>query len=564
MRAVPETDAVSEGLTNVRGAFAFVGVFSCIVNLLMLTGPLFMLQIYDRVLTSQSVPTLVVLLGLVIGLFAMMGLFDFLRQRILTRAAHAMDVGIAPVTYNTWLQRSIGDHDPGYRPAQDLATIRGFMSSPTVLAWFDLPWFPIYLAVVFLLHVKLGLLALFGACVVVTLAIVNELVTAKPASRAAQSEMVEGRFADQSRAGADSLIAMGMVDNTRSRWIGQRNLALSQMQSATERSEAFTASSKAFRLLLQSAILALGAYLAIGQEITPGAIVAASIIAGRALAPIDQVIGGWRMAKRARMARNRLGNFLKQPAKAHKPVELPDPQGHLSVHGVVKHPPNARAPDSRPILENVTFSLGPGDGLGVIGPSASGKTTLARLLVGLWTPDVGSVRIDGATVEQFTHEKIGRHIGYLPQDATLMPGSVAQNIARFDPDAGDEEIVEAAKIAGVHEMILRIPDGYDTDADTALTPLTGGQRQRIALARAVFRKPRLVVLDEPNSNLDADGDAALAAAIRTLRDSGSVVIVMAHRPSAIAAVDKVLVLSEGRAVEFGDKADVLRKATRVA
>ena len=440
------------------------------------------------------------------------------------------------------------------------------MASPTILALYDLPWFPIYLAVIFIIHLYLGLLASAGAAVVIVLAVANEWLTRRSVGAAAQADIAENRFADQTQQGADSVLAMGMLGNAAAAWRRLRDQALVLGQTGAERSEFFTTGSKAFRLLLQSAILGLGAYLAIYQEISAGMVVAASIIAGRALAPIDQTIGGWRNIKRARLARKRLADYLERDSEsAEGDVKLPDPQGHLAVRNVVKYAPS-RSPASEPlpILAGIDFDLGPGDGLGVIGPSASGKTTLAKLLVGLWLPDQGSVRIDGATFEQWDQDEIGRHIGYLPQEVRLMSGAIAQNIARFDPDARHEDIVAAAKMADVHQMILRFPEGYATNVDSAISPLTGGQKQRIALARAVYRRPVLVVLDEPNSNLDAEGDMALAKAISELREAGSVVVVMAHRPGAIAAVDKVLMLKDGRMVEFGDKADVLKKVTRAA
>ncbi len=378
--------------------------------------------------------------------------------------------------------------------------------------------------------------------------------------------MVESRFAEQAQKNADSVLAMGMVENTSGAWRQLRDRSLAVQQTGGEISEVFTAASKAFRLLLQSAILALGAYLAIAQEITPGMIVAASILAGRALAPIDQVIGGWRIIRRARLSRRRLAEYLDRDATPAPPsVRLPDPKGNLQVANVVKRAPGADAGRNLPpILSGINFSLAPGEGLGVIGPSASGKTTLARLLVGLWMPDQGAIRLDGATFEHWEPDTIGRFIGYLPQQVTLMSGSIAQNIARFEPDAPNDEIVAAAKLAGCHDIILSLADGYGTNVEDQNSPLTGGQRQRIALARAVYRRPVLVVLDEPNSNLDAEGDDALAHAIASLRAAGSVVVVMAHRPSAIAAVDRILMLKKGRMHAFGDKEDVLRQVTRAA
>ncbi|GAA6210307.1 type I secretion system permease/ATPase [Hyphomicrobiales bacterium 4NK60-0047b] len=557
-------NVVKEQFGKVRGAFLIVGVFSCVVNLLMLTGPIFMLQVYDRVLASQSVPTLVALLVLAIGLYIMMGLFDFLRARVLSRASQWLDHQLSPLIYRSWMVRSLNGHAAGYKPVQDLTIIRGFLGSPTVLALFDLPWVPIYIFVVFLLHFQLGLLAVIGALVVIILAVLNEWFSARSMQVTAQADMVENQFIEGAERNVESILSMGMLKNTMRYWRGLRDTALANQQVGSERSEFFTAFSKAFRLLLQSAILGLGAYLAIQQEISPGMIVAASIIAGRALAPIDQTIGGWRMIKRSRMAYKRLSDYLGRDSDTiETPVRLPDPIGHVIVKNLVKYAPTPTPEAERKvILAGLDFELKPGDGLAVIGPSASGKSSLAKLLVGLWSPDQGSIRIDGATFEQWDLDELGQNIGYLPQQVDLISGTIAQNISRFAPEPDHANTIEAAKIADVHDMILSFPEGYSTRVDLAYSPLTGGQKQRIALARAIYNKPKLVVLDEPNSNLDAYGDTALAHAITALRQAGSVVVVMAHRPSAINAVDQVLMLNKGTMIEFGDKADVLKKVTR--
>lgn len=559
--------AVTEAVKGVRKGFIAAAALSGIVSILMLTGPLFMLQVYDRVLSSQSIPTLVTLLAFVIALYGMMALFDFLRARILSRISHWIDDRLARPVFENWIERQGGAQAPGYKPVTDLANIRGLLGSPAFIVLFDLPWFPVYLVVVFLLHFDLGLLATAGAVVVTIIAVANEWLTGRGTQRASVMEMAENRFSDETFRNADSIVAMGMVGSTGRYWRGLRAEALGAMQEVSEKAEFLTALSKAFRMFLQSAILALGAYLVIKQELSGGAIVASSILSGRALAPIDQFIGGWKQLKRSRLAYSRLKDFMArnaaQPSKAV--VELPPPVGNILFDNVTKCAPALGGRrENRPIVAGVSFALKPGDGLGVIGASASGKSSLARLLVGVWMPDQGAVRIDGATFDQWGGERIGPHIGYLPQSFDLISGSIAQNISRFDQNARHDDIVEAAKLAGVHEMILSLPDGYATAVDNGITPLTGGQRQRVALARAIFRKPRLIVLDEPNSNLDADGDAALSEAILKLREAGCVVVVMAHRPSAIAAVDKILMLKEGRCLEFGEKAEVLRKVTRVA
>jgi ATP-binding cassette, subfamily C, bacterial exporter for protease/lipase len=555
------------GLKAARFGYIAAMVMSLAINLLMLTGPLFMLQVYDRVLASRSIPTLIALLVLISVLYAGMAVFEFVRSRVLSRIAHGVDAKVSPELFQYWLQKSAGGTTPGYRPLTDLGALRSFLSSPYLVALYDLPWFPIYLGVVFILHPWLGLLAIAGALIVALLALMNEWMTGKTTGEASQMEIVENRFADEAQRNADTLLSMGMSRNAAANWTKQRRSALATAQAAGERAEVFQASSKVFRMFLQSAILALGSYLVIQQQMSAGSIVAASILSGKALSPIDQVIGGWKQIKRARLAKQRLNDYLAQPLPLNleAPVALPAPKGQLSLAQVSKYAPNARITgETKMILQGLNFSLQPGEGLGVVGPSAAGKTSLAKLLVGLWMPDQGHLRIDGATFQQWGREHIGSHIGYLPQSFEFIPGTIAENISRFEPDAKDDNIVAAALLAGVHEMILSFPQGYDTIVDAAISPLTGGQRQRIALARAVYKMPRLVVLDEPNSNLDADGDEALGRAIVALRNQGSVVIVMAHRPSAIAAVDKILMLRDGRMIDFGPKQDVINRVAQAA
>jgi PrtD family type I secretion system ABC transporter len=553
------------GLKAARFGFVAALVLSLAINLLMLTGPLFMLQVYDRVLSSRSVPTLLALLALIALLYAGMAVFEFIRSRVLSRIAHGVDAKVAPELFQYWLQKSAAGSAPGYRPMTDLGALRSFLSSPSLVAIYDLPWFPIYLAVVFLLHPWLGYLSIGGAVIVAGIALLNERMTGRTAGEASHLEIIENRFSDEASRNADSLISMGMSHNAAVAWMRQRYRALATAQVAGERAEVFQASSKVFRMFLQSAMLGLGAYLVIHQEISAGSIVAASILSGKALGPIDQVISGWKQIQRARLARKRLNDYLAQPLPLvlQPPVVLPDPKGNLSLMQVSKYAPRASG-DPRFILQGITFALQPGDGLGVVGPSASGKSTLAKLLVGLWMPDQGQLRIDGATFQQWGRNNIGPHIGYLPQSFEFIPGTIAQNISRFEPEAKDDDIVAAAQLAGVHQMILSFPQGYATPVDSAVSPLTGGQRQRVALARAVYKSPRLVVLDEPNSNLDSEGDEALGNAIAALRQQGSVVIVMAHRPSALAAVDKILMLRDGRMTDFGSKQDVINRVAQAA
>jgi len=561
-------NAYIEALRGLRGTVVMVGVFSALINLLMLTGPVYMLQIYDRVLSSGSVATLLGLFAIVVILYGFLGLYEFLRKRLLSRAAIRLDSNVGDEAFRLGLRSgSVGARDqvdPGAQPVRDLEMMRGFMSGGAITGLFDLPWTPLFLALVFLIHPWLGVLTLIGAGVVAAAALLNQWLTRASIRQGMSLDGVERSFVEQTRGDAETLHALGMRDRLVARWRGLHDAALAAGQVGSDRSEGFAAFSKSFRLLLQSAILTMGAFLALRQEITPGMIIAASIIAGRALAPVDQVIGQWGAIGRAREAHRRLRDVFDQ-SPAEKPrIALPSPAGNLQVTALTKLVPAREGPGINPprILDRVGFALSAGDGLGVVGNSAAGKSTLARLLAGAWMPDAGHVRLDGATLDQWTPEALGRHIGYLPQSLQMLPGSVGENIARFDPKARDADIIAAARIAGVHEMILELPDGYATHMDRMTRPLSGGQIQRLGLARAVFGAPRLIVLDEPNSNLDANGDDALAQAIRSMRAQGSVVVVMAHRPSAITAVNKILLLHQGQVAKFGDKDEVLHSTPR--
>ena len=552
----------AQALTRLRRSFVGVGLFSAAVNILMLTGPIFMLQVYDRVLSSGSVATLQALYAIVVVLFVFLGIYDFLRTRLLSRAAYRLDQDVGPAAHDLWVRSALQETPTLARPLNDLAVVRGFLPGPAMLGLFDLPWIPLYLAVVFVIHVWLGWLALAGLGVVTVLALLNQWMTRKHHAQSMRMDGAESFFVDQNRRNAEAIVPLGMADRVTARWSAMHRDGLAVGQLGGDRSEGFVATSKSFRLLLQSSLLGLGGYLALQQEISPGMIVAASIIAGRALAPVDVVLGQWRNVVRVREAHARLHQVFDAAPEPRPVIDLPAPQGHMTVAAITKFVPGARAGERPPILDQVSFRLQPGDAVGVIGPSASGKSTLARILVGALRPDHGEVRLDGATLSQWSDAALGRHLGSLPQRLELIAGTIRDNIARFDPEADDAAVIDAARIAGVHEMILQLPDGYATALGHDSAPLSGGQLQRIGLARAVYGTPRYVILDEPNSNLDAAGDDALSQAILTLREQGSTVVVMAHRPSAIAAVNKVLVLHSGRVAEFGPKEDVLQKSVR--
>jgi len=516
-----------------RGAFLSSALFSCAINILMLTGPLFMLQVYDRILSSRSIPTLLALFGLVAGLYLFLGLFDFIRARVLSRVGFRLDVELAAIAKRSWIFSGLAKNQQSRRPLNELSVIRQFVGSNGLPSLFDLPWIPVYLAIVYLLHSWLGMLATVGAIIVIAATILGEIITRRPVSDGAGWDVRDQNFSESSNRNAEAIVSMGMIANVTRHWEGLRHRSLKAAQVAGGYSEFISALTKSTRLLIQSSILALGAYLAVYQEITPGVMIAASILAGRALAPVDAAVGNWKHFVRARQAFRQLKELLTTNVTDNPPLDLPAPVGRLSVTGLAKLADGSKAGNPRPILSGIKFNLEPGDGLGVIGPSASGKSTLARLLVGLGRAEKGEVRFDGAGFDQWDRDEIGKYIGYLPQSVELLPGTVSQNIARFAEDAKDEDVVTAAKLAGVHDMILRLPGGYGTNLENGELVLSGGQSQRIALARAVYRKPPLVVLDEPNAHLDMEGDAALTNAIVELRKAGSSVVVMAHRPSPL-------------------------------
>jgi len=547
---------VGQALLTARKAFWGIGIFSFFVNLLMLTGPIYMLQVYDRVLASRSVETLIVISLIMAWLYICMGFLDFCRSRVLVRVANKFEKTLGKRTFRIWLKQGLmGRSAIRHKPLNDLSTIRQFLSGNAPGTFFDLPWVPIYIAAIFVLHWQLGLLALAGSIVILISAIYNEWGTRKPMLESLKLRRVEQALAQQAHRNADTIESMGMGDHMRRRWENLNTRGSAEGQTSSDRSGGSTAFSKAFRMFIQSAILGLGGYLAVKQIITPGAMIAASIILGRALAPIQMIIGQWRGFNAARDAYSRLNAFYEIVPEDGENTRLPTPTGQLSVENLMAGPPGAKTA----VLTGLNFALKPGQGLGVIGPSAAGKSTLARMLVGIWMPQKGAVRLDGATFDQWNRDEIGKYIGYLPQNVELFDGTIGENIARFNPAATDESIVEAARWAGVHDLILRLPEGYDSRIGEGGIVLSGGQTQRIALARALYGEPALIVLDEPNASLDAEGDAALTKAIAEARRREKTVIVMAHRPSAIAAVDMLLMLRDGKQEAFGPKDEVIKQ-----
>ncbi len=551
----------AQTLAKLRPAILGVLALSAATNVLMLTGSIYMLQVYDRVLTSGSMPTLYGLFAIVIILYGFLLVYDALRARLLSRVALRIDANLAKASFGHWLDTGLPDDSKQdtSQPLRDVETLRKVIASPITAAIFDLPFVPIFLVVLFIIHPWLGILTITGVGIAALIALGNRLITAKSIDRTTTSDNTEREFTEKSRRNAESIIGMGMQRAVTQRWSGLHNEMLSSSQAGSDPADVLASASRAFRMLLQSAILTLGAVLVLQGQITAGMIIAASILSGRVLAPIDQMIGQWRTVGRAMSAHKRLRDVFASGTDEPAYIDLPDPTGQITVTNLTKLTPRRPGTDSSQILSGISFELAPGDGLGVIGSSASGKSTLARLIVGASQPDEGEIRLDGATPDQWNPDVFGRFIGYLPQSVELIPGTIRDNISRFQPDISDEEVIAAARMTGVHDMILGLPEGYATRLGFAgdPTPLSGGQIQRIGLARAVCGMPKLVVMDEPNSNLDIAGDQALTKTIAALRAAGTAVIVMAHRPSALASLDKLMVLDKGKIKLFGDKDSIL-------
>lgn len=552
----PARNPYRQVLRQMRPVFVAAAAFSALINILMLTGPLYMLQVYDRVLSSGSVATLQGLFVIVVVMFTFMGIYEFLRSRLLGRAAVRLETQLGPLALQTWISQGSNSLAA---PLRDLSTLRAFLSGPAVGAFCDLPWIPIYLGVLFLIHPWLGWLTVAGAGVVALAAWVNRRLTYKVMERSAQKDAEARRFAEQGLRSAGLLRAMGMEHRIAAYWWRLQADAIGTGQQGSDVSEGLGAFSKTFRLFLQSAMLSLGALLVLRHEMSAGMIIASSILSGRALGPVDMLIAQWRAIGQAVAAHRGMLAFFEGRGTTAPRLALPAPTGAISVRGVTCLAPGATPGSERArMLSGVSFDLSAGEGLGVIGNSAAGKSTLARVLVGSLTPDAGEIRFDGATRDQWDPERLGRSIGYLPQIVELLPGTIRDNIARFDPEASDDAVIAAARLAGMHDMVLALPDGYATRVGMAEQPLSGGQIQRLGLCRAIFGMPKIVVLDEPNSNLDAAGEAALAEAVRALRAAGSTVILMTHRTSALAEMNRILLLNAGQVVRLGGRDEVLR------
>ncbi|MEX0280776.1 MAG: type I secretion system permease/ATPase [Arenibacterium sp.] len=539
-----------------RGLYWSVGLFSFFANLLMLTGPIYMLQVYDRVLGSRSEETLVALSLLVVFLYGIMGILDYTRGRVMARAGARFQAALDRRVFDAMIRRSAVKPDPAAQTGlADLESVQRLISSPVLMAGFDIPWTPIFLAGIMLFHPWLGFLALGGGAILIVITILNQIFSRNPLLQANSSSHRATMISDEIRNESEMITSMGMRGAAFARWQTARDTSLSQTVTANDVGGTFSSMTKSLRLFLQSAMLGLGAYLVLQNELTPGAMIAGSILLGRALAPIELAIGQWALVQRASKGWKTLAELLENTPEENPRTELPQPKARLDVQSLTMVPPG----EARASLKTVSFRVEPGQAVGVIGPSGSGKSTLARALTGAWRPAGGMIRLDGAALEQYSPEVLGQHIGYLPQRVQLFDGTIAENIARLSPNPDSEKVVAAAKKAAAHEMIVHFPDGYDTRVSAGGGRLSGGQMQRIALARALYDDPVIVILDEPNSNLDNDGSVALNHAIRSIKAEGRACLIMAHRPAAIQECDTLLVLDQGTRAAFGPKDKVLKE-----
>lgn len=540
-------------LKTLKGSFYFAAFISLFINLLMLVPTLYMLQLYDRVLASRSMETLIMLTIIVIVMFVVLGLLEFIRSRILIRVGNAIDAKMSNRLFDAMF--ALANRHPGKATAQplsDLTQIRQFLTGTPLFAFFDAPWIPIYIGIMFLFHPMFGYFSIFAGIVAVSLTLINEKRTKAGLEASNKHYQSSQSFINSSLRNSEIIEAMGMHGNIRRRWYGRYVSFLNEQSNASDEAGVWSNTSKIVRMLMQSLVLGLGGYLAIIGQVTPGMMIAGSIIMGRALAPIDLMTGTWKQFSSARTSYARLGGLLAEFTIPTKPTPLPAPQGFIDVEGIVVLPPDSKVPS----LRGVSLSIKAGETVAVIGPSAAGKSSLARAMLGVWPCINGKVRIDGAEIGHYDREVLGKYIGYLPQDIELFDGTISENIARYE-DPKPEMVVEAAQTAGVHEMILQLPQGYDTPIGPGGIALSGGQRQRVGLARAIYCYPKIIVLDEPNSNLDDVGERALMQAILELKKRGSTVILITHRPAILGIVDKIAFMRDGLLQLFGTRDEVL-------
>ncbi|PUB15522.1 type I secretion system permease/ATPase [Yoonia sediminilitoris] len=543
-----------------RQLYWMVGIFSFFVNLLMLTGPLYMLNVYDRVLSSRSFETLIALSVLVAFLYSIMGILDYVRGRVMGRVGARFQARLdrrvfGAVLRATTLNRAPREAATGLR---DLEAVQRLITSPALMALFDLPWAPLFFWGIFIFHPLMGLLAIVGAVILIGVALFNQLTTKKPLEEANAASFASEQMGSQIRGESEMVHSLGMRGAAFDRWQIARGKSLDATIGAADASGTFTAMTKSFRLFLQSAMLGLGAYLVLMNELSPGAMIAGSILLGRGLAPIELLVGQWAVFQKGREGWRRLAVLLGTIPEDEQRMQLPKPKARLLADQVTVVPPG----EKQASLRLISFEVKPGQAVGVIGTSGAGKSTLARVLTGVWQPAGGKIRLDGAALDQYDPDVLGQHIGYLPQRVQLFDGTIKENIARMSMQPDDAEVVKAARKAAAHEMILKLPDGYDTRVSANTGRLSGGQIQRIGLARAMYGDPVVLVLDEPNSNLDNDGSSALNQAIKTLKSEGKIVFIMAHRPAAIQECDMLLVIEAGARRAFGPKDEVLSEMVK--
>ena len=561
-----KNNIIQAGLTELRAArsqskvlYWTVALFSLFANLLMLTGPMYMLQVYDRVLGSRSEETLIALSLLVVFLYSVMGILDYTRGRIMARVGAQFQASLDRRVFDAVVRKSAVAPDMRTQSGlADLESIQKFLTSPVLPAFFDLPWTPIFIAGIFMFHPMLGWLAVGGGLLLVSIALANQFLSRRPQLRAGQAGQAASVMSDQLRIEAEMVQSMGMRDAACDRWQAARGMALGAQIQATDVSGSFASLTKTLRLFLQSAMLGLGAYLVLQNEMTPGAMIAGSILLGRALAPIEAMLNQWAMVQRASKGWGALAELLGAVPPEPERTALPTPKARLVAKALTVVPPNEKTA----ALRGLNFDLPPGHAMGVIGPSGAGKSTLARCVTGVWRPAGGSIRLDAAALDQYEASVLGDHIGYLPQRVQLFDGTIAEDIARLSSQLDATKVVAAAKKADAHEMILELPDGYDTRINSSQQRLSDGQIQRIGLARALYGDPVLLVLDEPNSNLDNEGTQALNAAIRAMKAAGQSIIIMAHRPAAIQECDLLLMLENGQRSAFGPKDEVLKSVVK--
>ncbi|MEQ1719114.1 MAG: type I secretion system permease/ATPase [Hyphomicrobium sp.] len=537
-----------------------IAVISAVVNVLALTGSFYMLQVYDRVLSSRSVPTLMALSALAIGLYIFQGALEIIRGQIFVRLASRADRELSAKAQDAAMRLPLygGSRSESLQPLRDVDTVRAFLSGAGPTALFDIPWLPLYMGFVFLLHPVLGIVTMCGAVVMLSLTLMSERMVRHPSTSATQAAGERFSIAQASERNSEVLRAMGFGGNLLRRFTAVNDRHIGAQEQLADVAGGLSVVSKVFRMLLQSALLGLGAYFTINGQMSAGAIIAVSIASARALAPIETAIANWKGFVAARQCSERLNKVFQSLPKEQDPIDLPKPCKSLSIEAAAVQIPGGQ----RFVLNAITLDIAAGQGLAIIGPSAAGKSSLARAMVGIWPLARGSIRLDGAGLERWSNAKLGRHIGYMPQEVDLFEGTISENISRFDENADGAAILEAARAADVHEMILRLPNGYETRIGDRGTSLSAGQRQRIGLARALYGNPFLVVLDEPNSNLDADGDTALLKAIIGVKERGGIAVIVAHRPTVLQAVDLVAVIGNGQLTAFGPRDEIIRKATK--